>query len=162
MTSSSIRIAAYLTTAALLYGCTAESTTKVASPSAPAAATVAPAPPGPANALVSAAGKPGAVPLDATQRQMLTRALAALPATMRPRLRYAVAAGDDGRRHLVLYDGEGLPADGRHPGKKFEYVVFRILNANHGEHYDPQQNTVIAAMPSPDRDTTAEVLPAAK
>ena len=125
--------------AALLCACAARSEPS----SSPAGA------PGSPNALASAAGSPGAVPLDAGQRSELDRTVAARPARDRPHLRYAVALGDDGKPHLVVYDGQGLPADGRHPGKPHEYVVFQVLNTAAGEHYDPQQNAVIAAIPPP-------------
>jgi hypothetical protein len=156
----SFRLAASLGAAALLCSCSApksaSSGTGGAStaPSASAAAAARPAT-GPANTLVSAAGRPGAVPLDAAQRRALEAAVAKLPAALRPKLRYALATADDGRQHLVVYDGEGLGADGRHPGKANAYVVFRVLNSANGEHYDPQQNAIVAPMsPPPQRDTS--------
>jgi hypothetical protein len=76
---------------------------------------------------------------------------------MRARLRYAVAAGEDGKPRLVVYDGEGLGPDGRHKGRPHEYILFRVLNTTKGEHYDPQQNAVIAAIPPPpQRDDTVQ------
>ena len=156
----SFRLAASLAAAALLCSCSApksaSSGTGGASvaPAASAAASARPAA-GPANSLVSAAGRAGTVALDATQRRELDAAVAKVPAALRPRLRYALATADDGRRHLVVYDGEGLRADGRHPGTTNAYVVFRVLNAANGEHYDPQQNAIVAPMKAPpERDTS--------
>ncbi len=69
-------------------------------------------------------------------------------------MRYALATGDDGQLHLVVYDGEGLDAGGRGTAKRNEYVVFRVLNAANGEHYDPQQNSIVAPIPPPaERDS---------
>lgn len=104
---------------------------------------------GPPNAAVAALGKPGAVQLDAGEEEQVERISRAAPPALRARLRYALALGDDGKRHLVVYDGEGLDAGGRQPGKQHEYVVFKILNLTGGEHYDPQQNAIIAPIPSP-------------
>jgi hypothetical protein len=109
----------------------------------------APAPAGPPNAPAARAGRPGAIPLDAAQRRELDAAVAKVPLAERVRLRYALAAGDDGKRHLVVYDGQGLPANGRHPGKTNEYVLFKVLNARNGEHYDPQQNSLVPRIPPP-------------
>jgi hypothetical protein len=79
------------------------------------------------------------------------------PAAIRARLRYAIAGGEDGKPHLVVYDGEGLGADGRHKGRPHEYIVFRVLNMTNGEHYDPQQNVVDAAIPPPpQRDSVVQ------
>jgi hypothetical protein len=136
----SIRLAASLAAAALLCAC-----------AGPKPAAVA----GPPNAPVPRAGQPGAIPLDPAQRSELDGAVARIPAKLRPRLRYALAAGDDGKQHLVVYDGEGLGVTGRHPGRPREYVVFQVLNAPNGEHYDPQQNSVVAPIPPPpQRDLT--------
>jgi hypothetical protein len=49
----------------------------------------------------------------------------------------------------VVYDDEGLGASGRRGGKPRGYVVFRVLNATNGEHYDPQQNSIVAPIPPP-------------
>lgn len=103
----------------------------------------------PANALVADAGKPGSVPLDSAQADALRGVLARIPATRRARLRYAVATREDGHPVLVVYDGLGLPADGKPPAKKFEYVVFKPINLLGGETYDPIQNAVNAALPVP-------------
>jgi hypothetical protein len=143
-----IRLAASVAAAALLYACAgpkapaAAEATPQASPGAPLAS-------GPVNAPVAQAGAPGAMPLDATQRRALGALVAKEPPEVRARLRYALAAGDDGKVRLVVYDGEGLGRDGRHPGKPHEYVVFKILNSRSGEHYDPQQNSIVAAIPAP-------------
>jgi hypothetical protein len=115
------------------------------------AATSSPAtpPPGPPNAPVPAAGAAGPIPLDDAQSAELQRAVGDAPPAVRARLRYALALGDDGQRHLVVYDGEGLDANGRAKGKAHDYVLFRVLNATAAEHYDPQQNALIAPMPVP-------------
>jgi hypothetical protein len=141
---SPARFAASLIAAAVLTACAAKAPQATAT-SAP----VAPAGSGPASALVLAAGSPGAPPLDPTQRRDLDVAVASQPAALRPRLRYALAAGDDRKTHLVVYDGEGLGADGKHPGRPHEYILFKVLNARAGEHYDPQQNALVAAIPPP-------------
>jgi hypothetical protein len=157
----SLRVAASLAAAALLCSCSAPKTgagggTSAASAAPAAGATAAArAPAGPANALVSALGRADSVPLDSAQRHELDAAVAKAPAALRPRLRYALATADDGRRHLVVYDGEGLRADGRRPGKTNAYIVFRILNSVTGEHYDPQQNAIVARMPPPPQRDTA-------
>jgi hypothetical protein len=150
----SFRLAASVLAAALLCGCgtpkpgdTAAGT--ATSPAATAAVTAAPTPGGPPNAPAAQAGRPGAIPLDGAQRRELAAALAKVPAGQRARLRYALAAGDDGRRHLVVYDGEDLAAGGRHSGKTKGYVVFKVLNARNGEHYDPQQNSIVPPIPPP-------------
>ena len=150
----SIRLAAGAVAAAvLLCACAGPRSGGDGSQPAASAAPAATAPSGPPNALVPSIGKAGAIALDPDQRRMLDAAVAKVNPGLRPRLRYALALGDDGQRHLVVYDGEGLGADGRHPGKKFEYVVFEVLNAPSGEHYDPQQNTLVAPIPPPkDRD----------
>ena len=124
----------------------------VAAPAALAVPAAAAVPSGPANAPVARAGRPNAVPLDVDQRRALDAAVAKVAAPLRPHLRYALASGDDGKPHLVVYDGQGLGADGRPPGKKHAYVVFQVLNAAHGEHYDPLQNSLVAAIaPPPER-----------
>jgi hypothetical protein len=143
----SIRLAASFAAAALLCACGGPKSggagTGAASPPASAGAAA------PVNAPVPRAGQPGAIPLDSAQRAELDAAVARVPAKLRPRLRYALASGDDGKPHLVVYDGEGLGVTGRHPGKPHEYVVFRVLNSSGGEHYDPQQNSVVAPIPPP-------------
>jgi hypothetical protein len=148
-----IRLAASVAAAALLCGCTSHTTTSAGSgTTAPAAASAGPAAPvaaGPANAPVPGPGKPAAIPLAPAQRAELDAIVAGAPASLRPRLRYALASGDDGKPHLVIYDGQGLGATGRHPGKPHEYVVFRVINAANGEHYDPQQNSIVAPIPPP-------------
>jgi hypothetical protein len=101
------------------------------------------------NSPVSRAGAPGAVPLDAAQRGEVAATAAKVPPAERARLRYALATGDDGRRHLVVYDGEGLDAGGRGTAKRNGYVVFRVLNAADSEHYDPQQNSIVPPIPPP-------------
>ncbi|HWT04997.1 MAG TPA: hypothetical protein VN224_04500 [Xanthomonadales bacterium] len=151
----SFRLAASAVAAALLCGCGApkSGSTATGPATSPAATTAAvtpePAPGGPPNAPVPGAGHPGAIPLDGPQRRELAAALAKAPAAQRARLRYALAAGDDGKRHLVVYDGQGLAANGRHPGKHNEYVVFKVLNARTGQHYDPQQNSIVEPIPPP-------------
>jgi hypothetical protein len=151
-----LRLAAGAAAAALLCACTSAKTSlaepAAAAPAAAAqlaAAPTAAVPSGPANAPVARAGKPGAVALGAGQRAALHAAVAKAPPGLRARLRYALANGDDGKPHLVVYDGQGLGPDGRHPGKPHEYVVFEVLNGAPGEHYDPQQNSVIAPIPPP-------------
>jgi len=128
------RIAAVLAAAALLCACTGPK----------AAATYS----GPKNSPVSMAGQPGQVPLDDAQRAQVAATAAKAPPPQRARLRYALATGDDGQRHLVVYDGEGLDPGGHGP-KRHGYIVFLVLNANNGEHYDPQQNSIIAPIPPP-------------
>lgn len=127
--------------AALLCGCSAA---KHPSPAQP----VVTVPPGPANASVPTPGGIEPIPLDDRQRAELQRTVAAVPPESRGRLRYALALGEDGKRHLVIYDGQGLGAGGRGPRKTHDYVVFRVLNANDGEHYDPQQNVIVAPLAS--------------
>ncbi len=159
-----IRLAASLAAAALLCACsgqksaseTAAATSPAPTASPSAATAAAPASSGPANAPVSRAGKPGGIPLDGAQRRELQATAAKEPPAVRARLRYALAAGEDGKTHLVVYDGEGLPADGRDPRKPHEYIVFRVLNSPRGEHYDPQQNALIAPLPTPDVHATSE------
>lgn len=129
------RIAATLAAAALLVACSAPKST---------ATTYT----GPANSPVALAGRPGQVPLDDAQRTEIAATAAKVPSAERARLRYALALGDDGQRHLVVYDGEGLDPAG-HGAKRHEYVVFLVLNATNGEHYDPQQNSIIAPIPPP-------------
>jgi hypothetical protein len=152
-----IRLAASLVAAALLCACSGQkSASETASPSPAAAASPsAAAPSGPANAPVSRAGRSGGIALGAAQRRELQAAAAKEPPAVRARLRYALAAGEDGKTHLVVYDGEGLPADGRDPRKPHQYVVFRVLNSPRGEHYDPQQNALIAPLPTPDVHATS-------
>jgi hypothetical protein len=157
----SFRLAASVAAAALLCGCGGPKpgdtgTNPAASPVATAgAATAAPAPAGPPNAPVPAAGRPGAIPLDAAQRRELDAAVASAPPAQRGRLRYALAAGDDGKRHLAVYDGQGLPPSGRRPGKAHDYTLFKLVNSRTGEHYDPQQNSIVPPIPPPvQRDTS--------
>jgi hypothetical protein len=150
----SFRLAASVVAAALLCGCGGPksggtATQPAASPAATAAVAPAPTPGGPANAPAAQAGRPGAVALDDAQRRELAATVAKAPPAQRARLRYALAAGDDGKRRLVVYDGQGLPANGRNPGKANQYVLFRVLNTRGGEHYDPQQNSIVAPIPPP-------------
>jgi hypothetical protein len=150
----SIRVAAHIAAAAVLCACAGQkepsaergSAGTLSAPVSPAAATAVP---GPANAPVSRAGMPGSVPLDAVQRKELDAVAAKAPRAVRARLRYALATADDGKVHLIVYDGEGLGADGRRPGHPREYVVFAVLNSARGEHYDPQQNSIVAPIPPP-------------
>lgn len=104
---------------------------------------------GPANAPAARAGSAGAVRLDAAQRSELATVVSHAAPGVRARLRYALASADDGSRHLVVYDGEGLGTGGRHAGRPHEYVVFRVLNSSRGEHYDPQQNAIVEPIPPP-------------
>lgn len=117
-----------------------------------AAPTIA-APLGPPNAAVAALGKPGAIPLDADQEAQVERISRTTDPALRSRLRYALALGDDGKRHLVVYDGEGLGASGRQHGTQRDYIVFKVLNAGNGEHYDPQQNAIVAPISSPPQES---------
>lgn len=153
-----IRTAAGVLSAALLCACaspkpegaagaasTAAASGSVAGVSVAAAAALA----GPANAPLPLPGRPGAIPLDAGQRAALDRAVAGLPPKLRPRLRYALASGDAGAPQVVVYDGEGLPPNGRRAGRAHDYTVFPVLNGSRGEHYDPEENTLIAPIPPP-------------
>lgn len=150
----SIRLAASVAAAALLCACGGPkpggtSSGATAAPGASPAVVPAARASGPANAPVGRLGRPGGIPLDDVQRRELAATVAKAPAPVRARLRYALATGDDGKRHLVVYDGQGLPANGRHPGKTNEYVVFGVLNSTSGEHYDPQQNSIVAPIAPP-------------
>lgn len=151
------RIAAALLASALFTACSAPKPPDAAPP--PSRGIPAAVESGPASALASAAGSAGAPALDAAQRAELDAAVAGAPAAVRPRLRYALGAADDGKARLVVYDGEGLGPDGRHPGKPHEYVVFQVLNSKTGEHYDPQQNAIVAAIPPPPQREVPENLP---
>jgi len=149
-----IRLAATVAAVALLCSCgsrgSGTAATSVASPTAasvPATATRATGVP--ANAPVPAAGARAAIPLDDAQRRELDAAVASAPAALRDRLRYALATGDDGKVHLVVYDGEGLGPSGRRPGHPHDYLVFRVINSTAGEHYDPVQNALVAPIPPP-------------
>ena len=142
----SIRLAAGLVAAAVLCACAGP---KTSSGPGPTPAPVSSAVSGPANAAVARAGTSGAVALNTDQRAELAAIVGSQPREVRVRLRYALAAGDDGKARLVVYDGEGLGPDGRHPGKPHAYVVFKVLNSRSGEHYDPQQNSVVAPIPPP-------------
>src|ERR1700736_5785048 len=142
----SIRLAASVAAAALLCACAAPKSgtgTATASPSSLATSS------GPPNAPVPRADQRPTIPLDADQRRELESTIGQVPPAVRPRLRYALATGDDGKAHLVVYDGEGLGVSGRHPGRPHEYIVFRVINAKNGEHYDPLQNAIIAPIPPP-------------
>ena len=138
-------IAVSLLAAALVCGCSANrSATTTPSPSPSPPADVAPPV---ANAPVPAPGHTGQIPLDGTQRAEVERVVKATRPRERANLRYAMAMGDDGRRHLVVYDD---PGDRAHTKKKFtEYVVFAVLNGKSGEHYDPEQNALVAPIPPP-------------
>lgn len=166
-----IRLAASLTAAAMLCACSgtknaAETSATASPPAAPQVAAPALSSPGPVtrprsgppNSLISLAGTPAGIPLDAGQRRQVAAIAATQPRAVRDRLRYALATGDDGKAHLVVYDGEGLPPDGRHPGKPHEYVVFRVLNSAKNEHYDPQQNALVAPLPPPQARETTETI----
>jgi hypothetical protein len=149
----SIRLAASVVAAALLFGCGAPKSGGTAagpatSPPA-AAAPVAPAPGGPPNAPAAQAGRPGAIPLDAAQRRELAAVMAKTPPAQRVRLRYALAAGDDGKRRLVVYDGGDVPASAPRTGKAKGYVVFKVLNSQSDEHYDPRENSIVPPIAPP-------------
>ena len=151
----SIRFAASVAAAALLCACTGQKSAGTGTATAASPAASASTAGGPVNAPVPKAGAPGAIALSAAERSELDAVVAKAPAALRPRLRYARATGDDGKQHLVVYDGEGLGATGRHPGRPHEYIVFRVINAANGEHYDPQQNSIVAPIPPPpQRDVT--------
>jgi len=60
--------------------------------------------------------------------------------------------GDDGKARVVVYDGGGLPSSGRSAGGAHDYLAFPVLNGGRGEHYDPEQNTLIAPIPPPQRE----------
>lgn len=144
-------VAASFAVAALASGCASP---KNGATSASAASRPADAP---LNAPAASAGTPAGVPLDAAQRAELDRVVAAAPAAIRARLRYALATADDGKSRLVVYDGEGLPADGHHRGRPHEYVVFQLVNSTSGEHYDPQQNAIVPPIPPPvQRDSVVD------
>jgi len=130
--------------AALLCACAAPkpaATTAASTAQLPTAAAGAP------NAPIPPAGAPGAIPLDETQRGELDRFVAVVPPPQRTHLRYALALGDDGKRHLVVYDGGGLSANGR--AGAHDFIVFKVLNANDGSHYDPQSDELVAPVPPP-------------
>ena len=151
----SFRLAASVIAAALLCGCGGHTAASSGTePAASAAGSAAPAAgaarvAGPPNAPVPRPGQPGAIPLGPADRRELDATVAKTRPADRSRLRYALAAGDDGKPHLVVYDGEGLGVTGRRPGKPHAYVVFAVLNASNGEHYDPQQNSIVPAIPPP-------------
>jgi hypothetical protein len=110
---------------------------------------------GPHNSLVADLGKPGSVPVDEASKAEIARTAGAATADRRKRLRYAIAPDSAGKGHLVIYDGLDLPSNGKPPGKKFEYIVFKALNATDGSTYDPSQNTYEEAVPPPkERDST--------
>jgi hypothetical protein len=102
----------------------------------------------PFSALVRDAGKPGAPVLDPAAKAELDRIVAKVPEKKRPLLRYALASDTTGKVHLVVYDGLGLPANGK-PRGKFEYIVFKPLNATDGSTYDPTQNAIDEPVPPP-------------
>src|ERR1700681_3081960 len=108
-----IRLAASVAAAALLYACSGPKAPDAAVQPPPSALPAAAVPSGPHNAPVSRSGVPGGIALDAAQRRALGAAVAKEPPAVRARLRYALAIGDDGKTHLVVYDGEGLGPDGR-------------------------------------------------
>ena len=139
----SFRLAACAVAAALLlWGCAKNTTATTAKTTGTKVAA-------PLNAPVPRAGEPGAIPLSPDQRREVDATAAKAPPSIRPRLRYALAAGDDGKTHLVVYDGAGLGVSGRPAGKQHAYVLFQVLNSADGEHYDPQQNSVVAPIPPP-------------
>jgi hypothetical protein len=148
----SIRLAALMAAAALLCACGGPKSSTAGSGPAGGTASAANVP---VNAPVSKAGLAGGIPLDASQRAELDATVAKAPAAQRSRLRYALATGDDGKAHLVVYDGEGLGAQGRHKGRKHEYIVFKVLNATTPIHYDPQQNSLVAPIPPPPQRESA-------
>ena len=152
----SIRLAAGIAAAALLCACAgSRSGSTSGGPASPSSAPIATSSvSGPQNAPIPLAGRAGAISLDGVQRRTLDEIVAKAPASLRPRLRYALATADTGTRRLVVYDGEGLGAGGRHGGRPHEYIVFRVLNSGSGEHYDPQQNSVVAPIPpAPQRES---------
>jgi hypothetical protein len=145
-----IRLAASVAAAVLFSACSgAKAPTAGTGPTSPSPAAATAAPSALGNAPVAQAGAAGAIPLEPAQRRALDEAVAKAPPAVRGRLRYALAAGDDGKTRLVVYDGGGLGKDGRDPRRPHEYVVFRILNSTRGEHYDPQQNSIVAPIPPP-------------
>ena len=139
-------IAVSLLAAALVSGCSANNATSTSPSPTPSSTAADPVPPV-ANAPVPGPGKSGAIPLSDPQRAEVAHVVAKTPPKQRPHLRYALAMGDDGHRHLVVYAD---PGDRAHSKKKFtEYVVFAVLNTGNGEHYDPQQNALVAPIPPP-------------
>ena len=161
----SFRLAASVVAAALLCGCGGHPSASTGTePAASAPSSAAPAgavrAAGPPNAPVPRAGQPGAIPLAPAERRELDATVAKARPADRARLRYALATADDGKAHLVVYDDEGLGASGRRGGKPRGYVVFRVLNATNGEHYDPQQNSIVPAIPPPpQRDVVVPTKP---
>jgi len=150
MTRSIAPTLASVSLAALLCACAGpKPAATTAASAAPATAQVAEAGPGgPPNAPVPPTGAPGAIPLDDTQRGQLTEFVAGAPPSLRTRLRYALALGDDGKRHLVVYDGGGLNANGRVAGAH-DFIIFKVLNTSDGSHYDPQSDELVAPVPPP-------------
>jgi hypothetical protein len=155
----SIRLAVSIAVAALLCACSGPRAGVTSGAPSASPAAVPRSAHGPLNSPVSRAGRPGEVPLDAAHRAAVAAIAAKVPAAERARLRYALAAGGDGRTHLVVYDGEGLDVGGRGPTKRHEYVVFLVLNLPGGQHYDPQQNSIIAPIPPPPERDVAPVKP---
>ncbi|GAC1420086.1 MAG: hypothetical protein NVSMB5_12380 [Candidatus Velthaea sp.] len=82
------------------------------------------------------------------QKAELAAAAARVDPARRSQIRYAFPQDDAGKPQFVVYDDLGLGAGGK-TGHKNEYIVFAVLNRNDGSHYDPQQNALIAAIPSP-------------
>jgi len=135
VTTLFLRAAALLSVTALAAGC--------AKPGAPPAS----APNVPQRALIAQIGQPGAPALDAAQQAEVKKAVTGAPPDALKRIRYALAPDETGKVRLVVYDGQGLPADGKRPGKKFDYIVFHLLNVADGSTYDPQQNAIQAPVP---------------
>jgi hypothetical protein len=135
VTSSFLRTAALLSASALVAGC------------AKPGPSTAPGPASVQRALVIKIGQPGAPVLDDAQQAEVNKAVTGAPPDIMKRLRYALAPDETGKVRLVVYDGQGLPADGKRPGKKFDYIVFHLLNVADGSTYDPQQNAIQAPVP---------------
>ncbi|MGB8267653.1 MAG: hypothetical protein WCE44_15115 [Candidatus Velthaea sp.] len=109
---------------------------------------------GPQDAPVAAVGTPAGPALSADQRAELDRAVRSATPAERAHLRYAIAKDAAGKDRLAVYDPESFAPATHGAGKKKKkatvaYVVYGLLNASDGSHYDPQQHAILDPIPIP-------------
>jgi hypothetical protein len=98
------------------------------------------------SAPVSALGSSNAIALEPGEETEVRSTVAGADRTVRARLRYAIAIDEKGERHVVVYDGQGLPPNGKLA--RGGYLSFAALNVP-GAHYDPQTGELIAPLVVP-------------
>jgi len=114
----------------------------------------------PLDAPVTAAGTAAGPSLTSAQKAELDATIASVPPQSRAQLRYAIAKDDAGKARLAVYDPGPRAPQQEHKKRTLVYVVYRMINAKDGSHYDPQEDAIVDPMPVPsERDLDASNAP---